>query len=218
MIVGEGKQMRRPVVNGIIITAILMLLTNVGACSSSTPTNESKPAATSGTNSTPALPAEPVKEEIKPAPANIDATRDWQIYENAAHNLKIKYPPDWTKKEENGLIVRFSSSGNVNVSLVSEDLSGFPSMKLDEYFTLSMTHIEKEFKDFRLIENTPVTLGNVKARKIVYTAGVEGLNLKFMQMLILINQKAYVLTYNAMANDYDKNLETANNIFGSLSI
>lgn len=217
VIVG-GKLMRKPVVKGIIFLAILMLLANIMACSSSTPTNESKPVATSGTTSTPAPPAAPVKDEIKPTQANIDATKDWLTYENAAHNLKIKYPKDWTKKEESGIIVGFSSTGTANANLVSEDLSKNPSVNLDEYLKLSLTHIEKEFKDFKLIENTPVIMGNVKAQKIVYTAGVEGVNLKFMQVLTVINQKAYVLTYTALANDYDKNLETANNIFGSLSM
>ncbi|MEQ8175075.1 MAG: DcrB-related protein [Syntrophomonadaceae bacterium] len=207
--------MRKPVVKGIIFLAILMLLANVMACSSSTPTNESKPAATSDSKSASTTPA---KDEIKPVQANIDATKDWQSYDNATYNLKMKYPKDWTKKEESGIIVGFMSGSTANVNLVSEDLSKSPSMKVDEYLKLSLPNIEKEFQNFKLLETTPVTLGNVKGQKIVYTASMEGMNLKFMQVLTIINQKAFVLTYTALADDYDKNLETANNIFGSLSI
>lgn len=205
--------MRKPVVKGIIFLAILMLLANVMACSSSTPTNESKPAATTSTP-----PPAPVKDEIKPTQANIDATKDWQAYENATHNLKMKYPKDWTKKEESGVIVGFMSGGTANVNLVFEDLSKSPSMKVDEYVKLSLPSIEKEFKDFKLIDNTPITMGNVKAQKLVYTANMEGMNLKFMQVLTIINQKAYVLTYTGLADEYEKNLKTANDIFGSLTI
>lgn len=206
--------MRKPVVKGIIFLAIIMLLANVVACSSSTPTNESKPASTSSTTPPPA----PVKDEIKPTQANIDATKDWQTYENATHKLSIKYPKDWTKKEESNIIVGFMSTGTANVNLVTEDMSKNPTMKVDEYLKLSLPNIEKEFKEFKLLENTPLTLGNVKAQKIIYTANVEGMNLKFMQVLTIINQKAYVLTYTALADEYDKNLETANKIFGSLTM
>ncbi len=205
--------MRKPVVKAIIFVAILMLLANLMACSSGTPTNESKPVATSTTP-----PPAPVKDEIKPTQANIDATQDWQTYENAAHNLKIKYPKNWAKQEKSGIIVGFTSTGTANVNLVSEDLAKNPNIKLDEYLKLSLANIEKEFPDFKLIENTPMTMGNVKAQKIVYTASMEGINLKFMQVLAIINQKAYVLTYTALTDEYGKELETANNIFGSLSI
>lgn len=207
--------MKKPVVKGIIFLAILMLLANVMACSSGTPTNESKPAATS----TPASQT-PAKDEIKPTQANIDATKDWQTYENATHKLTVKYPKDWTKKEDSNVIIGFMSGGTANVNLVSEDLAkaGSPNLKVDEYLKLSLPNIEKEFKDFKLLENTPLTMGNVKAQKIVYTANMEGMNLKFMQVLTVINQKAYVLTYTALADEYDKNLETANKIFGSLAI
>lgn len=205
--------MKKPVVKGIISLVILMLLANVMACSSSTPTNESKPA---DTTSAPA--PTPVKDEIKPTQANIDATKDWQSYENSTYNLKMKYPKDWTKQEESGVIVGFMSGSTANVNLVTEDLSQHPSIKIDEYVKLSIPQIEKEIQNFKLIENTPLTMGNVKAQKIVYTANVEGMDLKFMQVLTIINQKAFVLTYTALTSEYDKNLGTAQNIFGSLTM
>lgn len=206
--------MSKPVVKSIIFVAILMLLANVTACSSSKPASENKPAA----NSTTTPPPAPAKDEIKPTQANINATKDWLTYEKADLNLKIKYPKDWMKIEESGIVVGFTAPSKAVFNIIYEDMSKTPSIKLDEVVKVTIMEMEEGNKNFKLIENTPLTLGNVKSQKIVFTSSVEGIDMKCMQIISIFNNKTLVLTYASTASDYHNHLGTVETMIESLSL
>lgn len=208
--------MRKPVVKGIIFLAILLLLASVMACSSSTPTSENKPAANSTSTTTP--PLAPAKDEIKPTQANINATKDWLAYENTALNLKIKYPKDWMKLEESGIVVGFTSPSKAVFNVIYEDMSKTPSLKVDDVVKATIMEMEEGNENFKLVENTPLTLGNVKSQKIVFTSLVEGKEMKCMQIISIFNNKTLVLTYASTASDYHNHLGTVETMIESLSL
>lgn len=160
----------------------------------------------------------PVKEEIKPSQQNVEATKDYLTHTDATYGFSIKYPSNWEKQNANGDIqVGFISPDIENLSVIVEDLSKNP-VKLDEYIKAALPQVQKEIAGFTQVENTRVTMGSMPAQKLVYTGKVSGMDLKFMQMITVVNKKAYVFTYTGTPDEFNKHLATAQNMIGSFTI
>ncbi len=162
--------------------------------------------------------APPAKEEIKPSQQNIEATKSYLAYTDATYGFTMKYPSNWEKREkESGTVVGFISPDVENLNVVVEDLSKNP-VKLDEYVKAALPQIQKEIPEFKQLENTRISMGSMPAQKLVYTGSAEGLTLKFMQVITIVNKKAYVFTYTGLAEEFDKHLASAQNMIDSFTI
>lgn len=186
--------MKKSVLRSVVLLAVVLLMANLFGCSSA-----------------------PVKDEIKPSQQNIEATKDYQAYENAQYAFKMKYPKDWQKKEESGIVVGFMSPGVSNLNIVTEDVSK-NNAKLDEFVKASLPQIEKAIPSFKLVESTPIKMGNVAAQKIVYTGSFDGIDLKFMQVLTVVNKRAFVFTYTSTPGDFATDQVKAQNMIDSFTI
>ncbi|HWP97384.1 MAG TPA: PsbP-related protein [Syntrophomonadaceae bacterium] len=159
----------------------------------------------------------PAKEEIKPSTQNIEATKDYQTYTDATNAFTMKYPADWKQEKQDGTLVAFSSPDMENVNVVSEDLSQH-SISLADYVKASLSQIEKGVKNYKLISSTTTTMGSIAAQKIVYTGNMENMDLQFMQVMTIVNKKAYVFTYTSLPANYDKHSGTVQTMIDSFSI
>lgn len=197
------------------IFLVMVVLVTVGlvGCSSSTPPTPTTTSTTSPT-STPA-PSAPVKEEIKPSQQNIEATKDYLSFSDEKNGFSIKYPSNWKKDTESkDAAVTFITGEAEALNVIVADSGGF---KLNDIITVAVPELEKSISNFKMIENTTVTMGSMPAQKLVYSGSMSGVNLKFMQYITVVNKKQYVITYSA-ADGFDKNLSTVQNVIGSLSI
>ncbi len=131
-------------------------------------------------------------------------------YTNAAFGIAIKYPSTWTKNEQfTGAVVAFASpsgsssgaSGGI-VTVVVEELS--EPTTLAEYTDAAFEVINQTVTDFNLSETAATTLDNNPAHKIVYTAKQNQINLQYMQVWTIKDNKTYILTYGATQVNYDK--------------
>jgi len=142
----------------------------------------------------------------------------YELYENNDIGFKVKHNEDWQVEESEfyGVPIAYlmSPSGDEGdfqkiVSFLAEDLSAQP-MTLEEYSDFSLTQLEQLFADYKRISYRSTSLGGKRAKKVIYTASNEGQVFKVMQVWTIIDQKAYVLTYNVLENtfaDFEKDVD-----------
>jgi len=134
---------------------------------------------------------------------------------------KIDYNADW-EKEEVDISVVFSSpkeseddTFRAAVNVVVQDLSSM-SMTLEE--------LTDHMKDYLAKANATIersgseTLGGKSGYLLVVTGKRGELELKMMQIYAVANNRAYIISYTAEADKYDKYLEEAEKMIKSFEI
>ncbi|AFZ04429.1 serine/threonine-protein kinase [Calothrix sp. PCC 6303] len=123
--------------------------------------------------------------------------------------ISFKYPEGWKRQDSN------SAFGNW-VSFVSKKES--PNDDFQENITISLEDSNGTLKDSKneiikgigiqnLIEDSTTGLGNKEAYQIVYTTKNANKTLKHLKILTLNKSKAYIITYTAKIEDYDRFLK-----------
>jgi serine/threonine-protein kinase len=147
----------------------------------------------------------------------------WASFEK--DGLSINYPETWGLTE--GLMGsvfviqspienetdRFTES----VNLIMQDLSGFGrEISLKEYVEVSEVQLKNMITDFSPVSSGATTFKEQEAWEMVY-AGKQGeYELKWRQLFFIADQKAYVLTYTADMEGYDRLLPKAEEIMETL--
>lgn len=149
-------------------------------------------------------------------------TPAWATYSNSSLGISIQYPQDWTKVEgAAGTVVTFQSPQSSasddfleNLNIVVEDLSSQP-MTLSEYVELNVNMLKQYIPSYKLIDSSSTTLAGMPAQKLVYTGELQQYALKWMQIISIKNNVAYVISYTATESSYSSNLETAQHMIDS---
>jgi serine/threonine-protein kinase len=135
----------------------------------------------------------------------------------SSRGYSIAYPSDWRKPQEqsNGSLVIFTTPANnetenLNVQVITRDTL--------ENVTKEGTSIAQENDDFKQIEATNTTLAGLPAYKIVYTATIDGNQLKVLQTWTVKDGKAYIITYKGAPANYDTYLSAAQKMIDSFQI
>jgi hypothetical protein len=135
----------------------------------------------------------------------------------SSRGYSIAYPSDWGKPQEqnNGTLVVFltptnNETENLNVQVITRDTL--------ENVTKEGTSIAQENDDFKQIEATNTTLAGLPAYKIVYTATIDGNQLKVLQTWTVKDGKAYIITYKGAPANYDTYLSAAQKMIDSFQI
>jgi hypothetical protein len=135
----------------------------------------------------------------------------------SSRGFSIAYPSDWSKPQEqnNGSLVIFTTPANnetenLNVQVITRDTL--------ENVTKEGTSIAQENDDFKQIEATNTTLAGLPAYKIVYTATIDGNQLKVLQTWTVKDGKAYIITYKGAPANYDTYLSAAQKMIDSFQI
>ena len=143
-------------------------------------------------------------------------TTNFLTYQNTTYGIKIQYPSNWDK-EENGTkqdtetdIVTFfrpASNSNASLDVTIDDISDEKGIPLTQYASDSISDLKQSFKDFKLVGSTTNNvLSGLPAYKSIYTYSDEKTIFKDMEIGTIKGDKAYILTYEAGANDYDNYL------------
>ena len=147
-------------------------------------------------------------------------------YQNAKHQLQISYPATWSMKEAYmGTVVVFSAPPDSsddqfaeNINIVMEDLSRFPGMTIEQYVEHGKITLSKIATDFILISNQPITIANIKARVLTFTATQGIYKLQFRQTSLIVNNMAYVITFTAEEDKFPQYESIAKSIMNSFTI
>jgi eukaryotic-like serine/threonine-protein kinase len=142
-------------------------------------------------------------------------------YNNSDYDFELERPENWSIYEENGLLESgvillapeennqddFRERVKVSVENLSKPLS------INEYTEQAF----KEIKNFNTIIEPPqdISFANREGRKIIYT-GQDGM--KRMEVWTIKNQKAYITTYTAEPDKFDKFGKQAEKIIESIKI
>lgn len=155
------------------------------------------------------------------------------IFKNSTYGIEIGYPVDWVISpdlpSEDEIpnfydVVTFespSSASKVPVS-VFVGVERIPkSMTLGEYTEASLSYVDDEGSKIDLLESTGTTLSGKLAHRVEYTMTADesiGMKAKVMQVWTINSGIAYVITYVAMGDSYEKYLPTVERMIESFKI
>ena len=152
----------------------------------------------------------------------IDNTEEYVAYENAEHGIELERPETWSIKEEWMTLqpgVTFlspleNSTDNFreNITVSLENLAR--PLSLNEYTEQAAVQIEGS--NTIIEQPTETTFANREARKVVYQE--QDGNKKRMEVWMIKNQKAYIATYTAEVEKFDKFVKQAERMIESLAI
>ena len=148
-----------------------------------------------------------------------------QPFENQEQGFRIDYPEVWTQESRDGIFARgavFSSpledasdKFQEQISVSVEDLPS--NMSLAEYTDESLAQIEK-LSDPNVAPPQTVNLGDKTARRVIYNGLEDGNWVRRMQTWSVVGDRAYVITYTALPENYDSYLPTVEKMIESFEI
>jgi eukaryotic-like serine/threonine-protein kinase len=149
--------------------------------------------------------------------AQTNDNNTFNLYKNPAYGIKIQYPSNWGRLDlsflQDSADIDFyplsDTSLAKNLKILVKNLP-FHNMTLEEY-TNSQINPTEEI----LLESNTTTLANIPGYKIVFTNVV---GLKTMQVWAIKDDKAYIITYVAKEEDYEKDLQIAQKMIDSFEI
>jgi len=146
-------------------------------------------------------------------------------YEDQFHGVIIQYPVDWEVTEEGQPVdVVFSSPAgdsspqyreNVNIGIDYVPAG----ITLDEYTQLNIDALSNQ-PNVQVSESSDstITLSGKPANKLDMSKTLQGLEIKAMLVFVVENNRAYVVTYDALVETYDQYLSVAEQMIASVEI
>lgn len=150
------------------------------------------------------------KNNNTPAPVPADALSATP-YTQASSSFAIRFPEGWTVDDAGqfGALVfavnptpdikdeaKFSS----NMNITSEDVQ---AATLDEYISITQEALPKFLSDYKVTEDRVVTVGGIPARIIGGTFTQGQLKLRNIQLVVIKDGKAYVVTATSLASSWN---------------
>ena len=133
----------------------------------------------------------------------------WLNYSD--HNLKfsIKYPDTWIKQPNQNIMVFLSPKEGVmdmfqeNVNVILQNLSRQP-MTIEQYTEVTKKHVVDNFGTSAIVSLKNVTIAELSGMELIYNMNYQGKKLKVKQCWVIRNNNAYLLTYTAEPEQYNK--------------
>ncbi|WGV28056.1 serine/threonine-protein kinase [Halotia branconii] len=154
--------------------------------------------------------------------------RNLEIYNNTVYGIQIKYLPQWQKTVTpdriTGNLVKFvspkqgdSDPYQENVNLIVQDLPE-NNQDLEQFTKFFLDGIKLSNANTKIIEEGKTQIANRPAYRIVYTLEEEGINIKRLQVWMVKNNKAYIITYTADVRKYSEYLSIAQTMIKSFEV
>ena len=147
------------------------------------------------------------------------STKEFVEYENKKYNFKIQIPGNRTFQEDSlWFDIKLSTPKdddiNENLWIIVQELQA--EQDIESYIETTINELKNLFSDFIEKENKDTKLNNWKS--IVYEFSDKWLNLKAQQTVFIQDNKAYVFTYTATKETFEKYIDTINKIINSFTI
>ena len=150
---------------------------------------------------------------------------EWMFYENYDYGFELIYPADWIEQEaeanDQGMIVGFLAPGEdvdnptVYLLLQNEELPAGQDVTLEVYSQAALGVLNEIMPDLQILTESDITINEVPAHAIVYSLESEGVTFKVLKAWTVIDENAYIFTYNAPDELYDQFAEDAADIIDS---
>lgn len=116
-------------------------------------------------------------------------------------------PDEWTSDLSTGVTCAYYSGrdpSSISVTAFELDTS---ITGIDDYWALSEAEFKQVFPDMEYVDISDCTLDGVGAKQYTYTASLGEDSYKFMQVVSIRNNQVYIITYTALAENYDQHIE-----------
>ena len=151
-----------------------------------------------------------------------------ESYNNTVYGISIKYPPTWKKAVTpdriTGNLVQFISPKEGNADTYSENLnlivqdSPETHKELEQFTKYYLDEVKQSTSNIKIIEEGKRKLANRPAYQVIYTFEEDGMNIKRLQVWMVKNNQAYIITYTADVAKYAEYFPTAQTMINSLEI
>jgi len=147
---------------------------------------------------------------------------EMSLYENYNQGFRVDYPQSWAKQSRDD----FWATGAVFFSPLENDQDQFKEqvsvlvenlpkdLALSKYTEQSLAEI-KQLSDPTVGTAQKITLGTDEGQQVVYSGEENGNPVKRMQTWTVNGDRAYVITYTAIAESYDDYLPTVEKMIKS---
>ncbi|WP_296313473.1 PsbP-related protein [Winogradskyella sp. UBA3174] len=155
------------------------------------------------------------------------AQKGWETL--TKDNYAVSYPKDWISSEQKPqpsmvfLLMSDEKSQNEdkfreNINLTLEDLT-LQTLSLEDYSKLSIDQITGQIPSAKVISNESIKIDGWEAIAVIWTADFgNGMALKFKQIFLINNGKAYILTFSSTTTEYDEYIEVGDKILNSFKL
>ena len=119
-------------------------------------------------------------------------------------------PESWMTNKGDVVGAYYSSADKSNVTIMPY---GGDLTTTDEYWADFKTRCEAEFAEFTVVaENEAKVISQRNALQYTYTLKIDGKAYKCQQTVFTYGNLLYVITYTALADNYDAHIDDVNNI------
>jgi hypothetical protein len=151
------------------------------------------------------------------------------LFDNRRFGFKIKYLEDWQKVEnyQNSNVmfiapIKLNQNDNTNLResiTVSFQNLGGNNVTLEAYSERAVKELKVILRNFKLSSITNNTLENVPSKELLYSGVYQSVNcFRFMQNVIIKDNKAYGITYCSPHSLFDEGVKVARNLIKSFEI
>jgi serine/threonine-protein kinase len=149
-------------------------------------------------------------------------------YQNSTFGIKIQYPSSWDKQEngtkqdtETDVVIFYppASNSNASLDLSMDDISDEKGISVAQYANDGLGDLKHSLQNFKSIGlTTNNILAGLPAYKSLYTYVDGKTTFKDMEIGAIKGDKAYILTYEGGADEFDKYLPTVQQMINSFQI
>ncbi len=149
-------------------------------------------------------------------------------YENSEYDFSVTYPSSWMAEDadENdmGIVAGFLAPGDdmdnpsTYVTMQVEALPAGMNLTLEQYGQAAMSSLKEALPDLQILEESDIAIGQKVGHAIVYDLNSDGIDFKVLKAWMVEGDEAYIMTYNAPADQYDEFAKDASTIIGSLVV
>jgi hypothetical protein len=156
-------------------------------------------------------------------------SQDVKQYKNFEKGYSFSYSAKWEKKLVGGREIFFlnpkkgeESSFRTNINIMIQDLSRDP-MNLGSYHELTKNQIEEALSFNTISSEKNIVVSGFPAKEIIYSIPQDiskgrHLDLKLKQVYFIKDNFAYLITYTALKNEFDKYSASANTVFSTFKV
>ncbi len=144
-----------------------------------------------------------------------------KTYENSQLKYSVKYPGDFEVKPF-GLATVFVSpaidkkSGFQPVINIAVRFLPSPEAPLDDFFNEGKKTLTLGGSEVKILEEKKDKLSGAAAYRLIFISKQKKTDFKLLQVVAIYKARAYVVTYTALRDQFDKNLSQAETIIKSL--
>lgn len=149
-------------------------------------------------------------------------------YENSEYDFTVTYPSSWMAEDadENdmGIVAGFLAPGDdmenpsTYVTMQVEALPAGMNLTLEQYGQAALSSLKEALPELQIQEESDIAIGQKVGHAIVYDLNSDGMDFKVLKAWTVEGDEAYIMTYNAPADQYDEFAKDASTIIGSLVV